>query len=32
MASYLSGLSPVNTFPAYNGKYDVGTVDVEIPV
>jgi platelet-activating factor acetylhydrolase len=32
MASYLSGLSPVNTFPHYNGKYDVGTVDVEIPV
>lgn len=30
--SSLSGLSPVNTFPAYNGKYDVGTVDVEIPV
>jgi len=35
MTSYLpslSGLSPVNTFPAYNGKYDVGTVDVEIPI
>lgn len=35
MSSYLpslSGLSPVNTFPGYNGKYDVGTVDVEIPV
>ena len=22
----------MNTFPAYNGKYDVGTVDVEIPI
>lgn len=35
MASYLpsfSSLSPVNTFPAYTGKYEVGTVDVEIPV
>lgn len=35
MASYLpsfSSLSPVNTFPAYKGKYEVGTVDVEIPV
>jgi platelet-activating factor acetylhydrolase len=35
MASYLasfSSLSPVNTFPAYKGQYEVGTVDVEIPV
>ena len=35
MASYLpsfSSLSPVNTFPEYKGKYEVGTVDVEIPV
>jgi platelet-activating factor acetylhydrolase len=35
MASYFpsfSSLSPVNTFPSYKGKYEVGTVDVEIPV
>ena len=32
MASYLSGLSPVNAFPDYHGPYSVGTVDVEIPV
>lgn len=35
MGSYfpsLSSLSPVNTFPAYKGKYEVGTVDVEIPI
>jgi platelet-activating factor acetylhydrolase len=35
MASYLpsfSSLSPVNTFPAYKGQYEVGTIDVEIPV
>jgi len=31
MASWLSGLSPVRAFPAYNGPYEVGTVDVEIP-
>lgn len=35
MASYwpsFSSLSPVNSFPDYHGPYDVGTVDVEIPV
>jgi platelet-activating factor acetylhydrolase len=35
MSSYfpsLSSLSPVNTFPAYKGQYEVGTVDVEIPI
>lgn len=35
MASYLpsfSSLNPVSSFPAYKGQYEVGTVDVEIPV
>lgn len=37
MASYLpsfslSSLSPINHFPSYHGPYDVGTVDVEVPV
>ncbi|KAK0728364.1 phospholipase A2 [Lasiosphaeria miniovina] len=32
MASLLSRLSPVPTFPDYAGPYKVGTVDIEIPV
>lgn len=32
MASILSHLSPVPTFPAYTGPYKVGTQDVEIPI
>jgi hypothetical protein len=32
MASFLSHLSPVPTFPAYTGPYKVGTQDVEIPI
>lgn len=32
LASYLSQLSPVPSFPEYTGPYKVGTVDVEIPV
>ncbi|KAH9818152.1 acetylhydrolase [Teratosphaeria destructans] len=32
MASLLSGWNPIKFFPAYHGPYDVGTVDVEIPV
>lgn len=34
MASYfpsLSSLNPINSFPAYHGPYDVGTIDVEVP-
>lgn len=31
MASWFSALNPVKSFPDYNGLYDVGTVDVEIP-
>lgn len=31
MASFFSGWNPVVSFPDYNGKYAVGTVDVEIP-
>lgn len=32
MPNLLSHLSPVPAFPEYTGKYQVGTVDVEIPV
>ncbi|KXX76545.1 putative phospholipase A2 [Madurella mycetomatis] len=32
MASFLSALNPVPSFPDYTGPYKVGTVDVEIPV
>lgn len=32
MSSFISGLSPVPSFPEYTGPYKVGTVDVEIPV
>ncbi|KAI9882330.1 MAG: Pre-rRNA-processing protein ipi3 [Watsoniomyces obsoletus] len=32
MSRYISRLSLTPTFPAYTGPYDVGTVDVEIPV
>ncbi|KAK3299357.1 platelet-activating factor acetylhydrolase, isoform II-domain-containing protein [Chaetomium fimeti] len=32
MASFVSGLSPIPSFPEYLGPYKVGTVDVEIPV
>ena len=35
MASYLPSMgsfSPINSFPGYHGPYEVGTVDVEIPV
>ncbi|KAH7318280.1 platelet-activating factor acetylhydrolase, isoform II-domain-containing protein [Stachybotrys elegans] len=32
LASYLSRLNPVPSFPDYTGPYKVGTVDVEIPV
>ncbi|KPM36782.1 hypothetical protein AK830_g9784 [Neonectria ditissima] len=32
LASCLSRLSPVPSFPEYTGPYKVGTVDVEIPV
>ncbi|KAF2765196.1 hypothetical protein EJ03DRAFT_369752 [Teratosphaeria nubilosa] len=32
MASLLSGWNPIKFFPPYHGPYDVGTVDVEIPV
>ncbi|KAM0719812.1 hypothetical protein Q7P37_003947 [Cladosporium fusiforme] len=35
MASYLpsfGGFNPFNNFPGYHGQYNVGTVDVEIPV
>lgn len=32
MAAWLSVLNPIRYFPAYNGPYTVGTVDVEIPV
>jgi platelet-activating factor acetylhydrolase len=32
MASFVSSLSPVPSFPEYTGPYKVGTVDVEIPV
>ena len=32
LASYLSRLSPVPSFPDYTGPYKVGTVDVEIPI
>ncbi|KAK4626843.1 Putative phospholipase A2 [Fulvia fulva] len=31
MSSLLSGWNPIVSFPQYNGPYDVGTVDVEIP-
>jgi len=29
--SWWSGWSPIKYFPEYNGPYDVGTVDVEVP-
>ncbi|KAL2143262.1 hypothetical protein VTI28DRAFT_10634 [Corynascus sepedonium] len=32
MASLLSNLNPVPSFPPYSGPYKVGTIDVEIPV
>lgn len=32
LASYLTRLSPVPTFPDYTGPYKVGTVDVEVPM
>lgn len=32
MASWLSGWNPIKYFPEYHGAYDVGTVDIEIPV
>lgn len=32
MASLLSRLSPVPYFPSYKGPYEVGTIDLEIPV
>jgi platelet-activating factor acetylhydrolase len=32
MASFVSSLSPVPSFPEYSGPYKVGTVDVELPV
>lgn len=31
-ASYLSKLNPVPVFPEFSGPYQVGTVDVEIPI
>ena len=31
MASWFSGWNPIKYFPDYNGPYDVGTVDVEVP-
>ncbi|KAK4503742.1 hypothetical protein PRZ48_004657 [Zasmidium cellare] len=31
MASLFSGWNPIVSFPQYNGPYEVGTVDVEIP-
>ena len=32
MTSFLSYLNPIPSFPAYTGPYNVGTVDVELPV
>ncbi|KAK6344929.1 hypothetical protein TWF718_006879 [Orbilia javanica] len=32
MASLLSRLSPVPYFPSYKGPYEVGTIDLELPV
>lgn len=32
MASWFSSLNPTPTFPDYTGPYQVGTLDVEIPV
>ena len=32
MAKLLSHLNPIPGFPAYTGPYQVGTVDVEIPI
>lgn len=32
LASYISQLNPIPTFPEYTGPYKVGTVDVEIPI
>ncbi|KAG9234419.1 platelet-activating factor acetylhydrolase [Amylocarpus encephaloides] len=32
MATYLSRLNPVPSFPEYTGPYKVGTIDVELPV
>ncbi|KAF3206977.1 hypothetical protein TWF106_011471 [Orbilia oligospora] len=32
MASLLSRLNPVPYFPSYKGPYEVGTIDLEIPV
>ncbi|KAF7197876.1 putative phospholipase A2 [Pseudocercospora fuligena] len=32
MSSLLSGWNPIVSFPSYHGPYEVGTVDVEIPV
>ncbi|CAK3742610.1 related to acetylhydrolase [Lecanosticta acicola] len=31
MTGLLSGWHPIVSFPKYNGRYEVGTVDVEIP-
>lgn len=32
MTSLFSGWNPIVSFPSYHGPYEVGTVDVEIPV
>lgn len=32
MTSYLSKLNPIPSFPEFPGPYQVGTVDVEVPI
>lgn len=32
LRSYLARLSPIPSFPEYSGPYQVGSIDVEIPV
>jgi platelet-activating factor acetylhydrolase len=32
MATFFSRFSPIPAFPPYTGPYDVGTLEVEIPV